>query len=386
METAALEFNFIYTLLNILLLLVAIWVGDNVQKGGNYRVNASVFTFLYSLIVGLRFNRGNDYQHYIEVFQYDLEKTQIVYSWFIHILKYVGVGPHFSFIYYAAVFCICFFVFLTDYKKYARILVPLFLICFIWFEEFIIRQCLSWSFIFVLLKELNEFSKPCISGNRELVLLIEICFTVLIIYGIHSANIIVAIVIIFFFFYGHPIPWTFSIPLYIFASYIFCELFRGDLFTQTLLSLEGYDSKLDQFANQGSDWFDTANNVTKDTRQGLMKLLESWGNIVLIYYGYIITKWHKEKTYIAIYNTYVFGTIFRHAFFYLEILHRIGYVLEVMWFLPLTLILSELNRLRLNMTYQKMILLGLLFFISEYVKYVAFRRADRMLFLWDVMF
>ena len=150
MEKAAFDINIFYTVVNLLLFAVSVIVGNNVQnKKGGYVANSLIFTLFYSLILGLRYKRGNDYIHYVEVFKFDLEDKQVVFTWFNDVLETIGVGPYSCFIVYAAVLCICFFVFLTDYKKYARWMVPLFLISFIWFEEFVIRQCFSWSFVFI---------------------------------------------------------------------------------------------------------------------------------------------------------------------------------------------------------------------------------------------
>lgn len=385
MEKAAFDFNVFYTVVNLLLLAVSIVVGQGIQrKKGGYVANSLIFVLFYSIILGLRYNRGNDYIHYVEVFKFDLEDKQVVFTWFNDVLETFGVGPYYCFIFYAAVISICFFIFLSDYKQYAKWMVPLFLICFIWFEEFMIRQAFSWSFVFIYLKllhVLDEYIK-CGKGLFErLKVYAGLAIVAYIIYGCHSANVIVVFFVTLFYIIKKPIPASIAIPLFVFATYVFSVFFKGDMFTPYLQLLEGYDSKIDSYASQGDRWLDTSNNVTEGTRGGILKLLETWGTVALMYYGYRLLQFNNSRLYIAMYNAFLVGTIFRHAFPYLEILNRLGFVLEIFWFVPLTLFLAEYKKLRIK---YGLFALGLIWFLEEYVKYVAFRSYERTLFLWDM--
>lgn len=386
METAGFDFNLFYTPVNIVLMIAAIVTGKNISAKAKYWRNALGFTAIYSLVLGLRYNRGNDYLHYVDVFKYDLEERQVVFTWFNHILKAIGVGPYACFTFYAAVLCICFFVFLTDYKKYAKWMVPFFLISFIWFEEFVIRQCFSWSFVFLLLKLLHVLNRyqenKKVSSIVKTKIYIGILVISYIIYGTHSANLFVVLVVLAFYVANRIISWKIAVPIYVFAAYLFSSVFKGDFISQYLILFQGFDSKLDGYANEGEKWFDTTNDIGS-VRGGAIKLLETWGTMALIYFGHRLYDLHRNRMYVAIYNTFVFGTILRHAFFHLEILNRLGLVLEILWFFPLSLFAVDNHKMRLSNN-EILFRIGLLWYMVEYIKYIAFRNADRMLFLWDM--
>lgn len=387
MEKAAFDINIFYTVVNLLLFAVSVIVGNNVQnKKSGYVANSLIFTLFYSFILGLRYKRGNDYIHYVEVFKFDLEDKQVVFTWFNDVLETIGVGPYSCFIVYAAVLCICFFVFLTDYKKYARWMVPLFLISFIWFEEFVIRQCFSWSFVFIFLKllsVLNRYQEQSkVSKAVKIRIYIGLIIVSYVIYGTHSANLFIVLVVLIFYVINRIIPWKVAVPIYIFATYFFSTVFKGDFISQYLLLIQGFDSKLDGYANEGEKWFDTTNDIG-DVRGGAIKLLETWGTVALIYFGHKVYEFHRNRFYIMIYNTFVFGTILRHAFFHLEILNRLGLILEILWFVPLSFIAADYKTMKLS-KFETWFRIGLVWYVFEYVKYIAFRSADRMLFLWDM--
>jgi len=366
--------------------MAAIIVGKNISAKASYWSNALGFTLIYGLVLGLRYKRGNDYLHYVEVFKFDLEDQQIVFTWFNHVLRAFGIGPYSCFIVYAAVLSICFFVFLTEYKKYAKWMVPLFLISFIWFEEFVIRQCFSWSFVFILLKLLHVLNKYQEKKNVSKVVKIKIYIGLLgisyIIYGTHSANLFVVLVVFAFYVANRIIPWKIAVPIYVFAAYFFSAVFKGDFISQYLILLQGFDSKLDGYANEGDKWFDTTNDIG-NVRGGAIKLLETWGTVALIYFGNKVYELHRNRLYVMIYNTFVFGTILRHAFFHLEILNRLGLVLEILWFVPLSFVAVDYKKMRPSKN-EVWFRIGLIWYFFEYVKYIAFRSADRMLFLWDM--
>lgn len=62
------ELKFIYLFCNILLLLVFVFCGRNVRQGKSFWQNAFICSLFFVLVMGTRYNRGNDYGHYVEVY------------------------------------------------------------------------------------------------------------------------------------------------------------------------------------------------------------------------------------------------------------------------------------------------------------------------------
>lgn len=69
--------DFIYIFLNLFMLIVFIVTGRLISKDKkNYWKYAKWPVITFTLILGLRLNRGHDYIHYMEVYLYDLEKSK----------------------------------------------------------------------------------------------------------------------------------------------------------------------------------------------------------------------------------------------------------------------------------------------------------------------
>ena len=76
------------------MLVVFIAAGRFISNKKNYWKYAKWPVIAFTLILGLRLNRGHDYIHYMQVYLYDLEKEQVVFTTFNHFLKGLGTGPH----------------------------------------------------------------------------------------------------------------------------------------------------------------------------------------------------------------------------------------------------------------------------------------------------
>ena len=91
--------DFIYIFLNLFMLIVFIVTGRLISKDKkNYWKYAKWPVITFTLILGLRLNRGHDYIHYMEVYRYDLEKEQVLFTLFNHFLKSLDTGAHWIFI------------------------------------------------------------------------------------------------------------------------------------------------------------------------------------------------------------------------------------------------------------------------------------------------
>ena len=372
-----------YIVLNLLLLLVFFLVGKNISKGGNYWKSAVWAILFFTFISGSRFARGNDYMHYIDVYQWDLEAEQYVFTWFNHVLKALSVQGYFIFYFYAFVFVSCMMVFLQPFKKYANVVFPLALMATLTFEEFQIRQAFGFSMVFLFTYELMFAQHQ----KKTKLLLCALYFILCI--GIHSGNVFILLLIIFFYLlFRRPIPLVFSIPAYIIASYIISNL--GDLgFLQPImdfLNSGDSDSKISQYAGNADRWFSADAYEDIYTRNPIVKVFETLGNIALLYFGYKDIVKTKADTWLkTFYNMFIVGTLLQKGFMNLEILNRMGGDIMIFWFIPLAHIIKD-RKLILKRTnfFEKIFLIFLLWWLYGYAKYIFFPQ-KMTLFLWDFL-
>lgn len=372
-----------YIVLNLLLLLVFFLVGKNISKGGNYWKSAVWAILFFTFISGSRFARGNDYMHYIDVYQWDLEAEQYVFTWFNHVLKALSVQGYFIFYFYAFVFVSCMMVFLQPFKKYANVVFPLALMATLAFEEFQIRQAFGFSMVFLFTYELMFAQHK----KKTKLLLCALYFILCI--GIHSGNVFILLLIIFFYLlFRRPIPLVFSIPAYIIASYIISNL--GDLgFLQPImdfLNSGDSDSKISQYAGNADSWFSADAYEDIYTRNPIVKVFETLGNIALLYFGYKDIVKTKADTWLkTFYNMFIVGTLLQKGFMNLEILNRMGGDIMIFWFIPLAHIIKD-RKLILKRTnfFEKIFLIFLLWWLYGYAKYIFYPQ-KMTLFLWDFL-
>ena len=104
--------------------------------------------------------RGNDYQHYTEVFNGDIpDTTGFLFIGINGYCKVISFNAYSVFLIYSFVFILCATYFLKEYKTYAKWTFPLFIMAYMQFEEYMIRQAFSYSFFFLYMNYLFKI-KP----------------------------------------------------------------------------------------------------------------------------------------------------------------------------------------------------------------------------------
>lgn len=56
------------------------WVGSQVSERKHYWKYCLLIILFFTLIEGVRYGRGVDYMHYVDVYKYDLEDNQILFT------------------------------------------------------------------------------------------------------------------------------------------------------------------------------------------------------------------------------------------------------------------------------------------------------------------
>lgn len=378
--------DFIYIFLNLLMLAIFIIVGRNISRDKKHYWQHAIWAVItFTLMLGLRLNRGNDYVHYMEVYRYNEEKNQWLFYSFNQFLKFLGTGGHWIFIWYSGAFIIGAAFLLKRFREYAYWLFPLFLMSFTYFSEYMIRQAFSFTFIFFmthyLIDERTHLKKKTIQ--------VLICLAVA--YSIHSANVLIGLlIIVFYYFVRRPFPFVITIPAYIFASYVFSKIFDFSSLNVALSFLGGQDEKFSQYTENADRWFSSEAVVSAWERNPIVKILETTGNCALMYLGSKLLVLKQNKGMLTLFNLFVFGAIFSQCFFTIELGRRMGDIMFWHWAFPLAFVLCNKSLLIKNTKkgFHQWIVnasyLALIFYAYDYLKYIFLRDAEMYHFLWDL--
>lgn len=375
--------DFIYIFLNLFMLIVFIVTGRLISKDKkNYWKYAKWPVITFTLILGLRLNRGHDYIHYMEVYRYDLEKEQVLFTLFNHFLKSLDTGAHWIFIWYSGAFILGAMFFLKSIREYSKWVLPLFLISFTTFSEYMIRQAFGYTFVFIFM--FFMFNEKMPKYKRWACMLV--CF--LLSYSIHSANGITCIIDIgLYYTIKKPFPAFATIPLYIIASFYLQKNFDFSYLNGILSFLGDQNDKFSAYTDNADRWFGNDAKENIYDRNPIIKIIQTIGECSLIYLGYYILQLKKNQKMIFFYNLFICGAIVSQCFYSLEILRRMGDIMYWYWAFPLAYVLY--NKKVITTTFKNKLVLdfmmmSLLFYAYEYLKYLFLREPGMYKFLWDL--
>lgn len=337
--------DFTYLFLNGILLLTFIISGQLVSRKANYWSCAIWCIVAFTLIQGLRYDRGNDYKHYTEIFMGLGQQSYALFIWLNSVLAQIGFDKHTCFIFYAFIFSTCSMIFLQNFKKCAKWTFPLFIIGYLFFNEYQIRQAFSYSFFFLYMhflfkiplsiKEITHFNtKSIVLALIAAVLCIEL----------HHANgIILTLFTLLYVFVRRPLTYWISIPVYLAFVYIVPNVF--DLkFLELFFVVFSDSDTLSNYIEHADQFFsETAMDDIYD-RNPIIQVFEAFGVSSLLYIGYNHIKDKSKPHYpgeTAYFYCFLIGTCILSAFRKLELMNRMGYDLSLLLYFLIGIILSN---------------------------------------------
>ena len=115
------------------------------KNGENYWKYSFIGIIVYSLVEGLRWNRGVDYPHYYQDITGKLyqDYSEVVYLWWTDFFKFLGLPFWIGFIFYSFLLIWGFCFLIQKFKKQAIWALPLFFIMTVGSSENLIRQFLA---------------------------------------------------------------------------------------------------------------------------------------------------------------------------------------------------------------------------------------------------
>ncbi len=389
-----LHIDFPYIFVNIFLLLTMWYAGYKISRGHGYWFYAIVVIIAFTIVEGIRYGRGVDYMHYLQVIKYNLEETQVIFSFFNQMLKRIGIPTEYFFMFYAFFFITGAMIFLKPMKKYAMYIFPFFLISIISLHEAFIRQFLAMSFIFVYVFVLNRILTRNIS-KKNIFLLI---FLFVIAESIHSISgvTLFAITLIFIFF-KKPFPWQLTIPTLLIGKFCLGTFFDWNYLNSFLGFLSTTDEKFAMYVENSDRWFSSAAINVKYTRNIIIQFLEIFACSSVFYLGNKVckllngmqlssTKRYLSATlnhiYTVFFNIFVLGYLVLESFYNFEIVRRVAYGWSIYWFIPVSLLLYYKNN-HIFTKKDRFLMLSILFWGWEYYRFL-FIWSQRPLFLWDI--
>lgn len=100
---------FVYIIINLLLFGVFVAVGKSIEyhpKKNFWRLYTPVIV-AYTLILGIRYNRGADYKHYQDVFNWNLDADKKLFTFLNDLLKVIGIDDIGIFLYIRLSLFVC---------------------------------------------------------------------------------------------------------------------------------------------------------------------------------------------------------------------------------------------------------------------------------------
>lgn len=374
-----------YLFVTILLVFVYYFAGNNISKGDKFWQNSILCVVSMIFAMGVRYGRGYDYLHYIDVYKYNLEDRQLLFSWINQVLKCIKTQPFEIFAYYAIPFSVFSLILLSRYKIYAKYLFPLFVVGWLQIEESTIRQILGFSFGFVYLFYLFKIDFNNIRKALKLRLL-ALCVVFLICsFSIHSANVItLAFITVVYLFIKKPIDYKITIPLYLVGALVISRMNDTSFLNPFLTLLSSQDDKFSQYASNADIWFGKAGYSERYTANFIIRFFDITSCCGIFFLGYKLLAMlqNLDKSIVGLYNVYVLGSIFYVSFANYELINRITRYFYAFWVFPVALIFYYRKDLIKDSTSQ--IAYVSCFGVFIYFLRYLFLKGDQTLFLWDI--
>ena len=264
------------------------------KNGTRYWKYSSIGIIVYSLVEGLRWDRGVDYMHYYQDITGKLytNYSEIAYVWWTEFFKFTGLYYWMAFIFYSFLLTHGFYYLLQRFRKQAVWALPLFFIITVPSSENLIRQFLAvaifeYALYFFLEKKYWKagiFALLTIQIHNAVIILIASAFFI---YYIHfdkkiKNGYLLIVIYLYFYFFWDP---AFLSPIATWLS----SFNVGD------------SSHLSSYLEDADFWFSDASSLSE--RLGYVSRVASFAattvslvtTCLIIKYGFDLTK--KESCY-----------------------------------------------------------------------------------------
>lgn len=342
-----------YFFLQFLLLLVSIYCGVKINKNNMKNVYVLIFILTFTLIEGLRFGRGIDYNVYYYSFQtkdvFDVCKSNtILFDLLCFLLIKLGLPYQALIICSSSILAIAGTKLLIQYPKVLLLSLPWF-----YFQTFSAENLFRWytAFSFLLL------GIPYLLKDKTYIYLVCCIIGVLF-------HIMMAIPAILFYIISKAkssllSPWV-SILIYLFLSLVWSSSFMKNFISPINYLLSFWEHYSDVYGGNLSSWLDGSQHGLAEFSI-IRQVLDLCKNIFLIFIGYKLIQKTKYKELVFYYNSMLLGIISYPAFAPIELFDRFNQLF--LFFQCLIGSYGVIYSVR-NFSYRKYALLSLLTIIT----------------------
>lgn len=325
-----------YWFLKILLVVVLVFCGYGIsyKRPKDFKVYAIIAVLFYSLIEGLRWDRGQDYMHYYDdyVGHWETPNPEFLYRTIVELLSNIMQLPYWcGFIIYSLLLISAVLLVFKVYPKAAVWGLPLFFLVTQSSAENIIRQYLAISFVI--------FAYYAYLKNKKILTTILLCCVPM----IHISGLIAVVVFVLLALFKVPLknPWILLV-VYL-ALYLFWDVsyFSGITDYLSTLSL-GDDIKVQAYLDNSARWFSDEGSISyvvfgKNVGAASLTnmVLTVLSQMVIIYYGFKAQLMDRRLqiafyfAYIAILFNVIGGDIEMYSRFYNWFIYLIPFILGI---------------------------------------------------------
>ena len=332
-----------YIILQTALFCILVVTGYYLSKGKslksrNYWIIASISIIVYSLIEGLRYDRGVDYMMYKSLFEYSLnlsaylekpEKIESLFQIFNKFFHFVNFSYPFVFVFYSLVLIIAGFYFIKEHRKVAFYAIPMFFMATIVQSETLVRQLMAFSFVLISLK--------FFLNNSWIKFVVLITMAI----NIHSSSIVFLPFIFLFKYIKNPFGNLYVILGLYFISWLWKPEYWGNYYKYFQNLSLGY-GLYQGYLENADTWFSGEKVINSIHYFGMLSYIKTFlFNTGMIVLGYRILDKYRFNNYPFYFFLFVVGAIAQHFTFQIELLYRISLYFYMFWFIVLAYIVSD---------------------------------------------
>jgi len=371
-------FAYWFLKVSLVAVLVSCGYGISYKSPKDFKVYAIIAAIFYSLIEGLRWNRGADYMHYYHDFvgHWETPNPEFLYKTIVDLLSgIIGLPYWFGFIIYSLLLISPVLLLFKIYPKSAVWGLPLFFIITESSAENIIRQYLAISFVL--------FAYYAYLRKKKILTAFLLCCVPM----IHISGLMAVVVFVLLAIFKIPLknPWILLVVYLAFYFFWDVSYFSGITNYLSTFSL-GNDIKMQGYLDNSERWFSNEGSISsvvygkKFVTSLINMVLTVLSQLVIIYYGFkaqlIVRKLQIAFyfAYIAILFKVIGGDIEMYGRFY-------------NWFIYLTPFILGVAMYKVPMKqYERYAVLAILF--VNYYLYVFWRMIGNIpyhgfAFVWD---
>jgi hypothetical protein len=371
----------VYIILKMLLLLIFIFCGYGIsmQKKEHFWNYSIVAVIAYSLIQGLRYGRGIDYEGYEYTYIHQ-EGSDFLFRLINQTCYMLGFPFWGVTIVYSFIMIVSIIVFLKNYRKVAIYALPIFLIVTMNPSENLIRQFLAIPFLLLAIL--------CLMKDKPLKCSLFLFFTAL----IHLSSIIVVPFLLLFYYVKIPIKSPVYLVLFYFIIFFLWRIEYWDNFIEHIKFLNFFsaDTQFNDYMLNANQWFGSEGSlsyrelakVPSFTSQ-IVRLVK---NSLLIYFGFKLLGAIRNFR-VPFYLFYVSIIIMTMASD-IEIIYRIGKWLDITEFFVAGMALVHIKHIKQERIFTKIsFFLLIAIYVVNYMLPLIGAPAigvKNCLFIWDI--